>query len=171
MNKLLFIRHAETDFNKQNLWMGCTDHPLNQTGMLQAQYTALELSSTRLDAIYSSPLSRAVTSAETIQKHNLSNPPIFILDGLKERNFGKFEGRKKSEKNRELLELSDSVETVDNVKKRVKEALAQIPRHGNYLIVSHSAIYRIIRSELGFQSAPDVHSLLNMQCVEIVAVK
>ena len=34
---IYFMRHGQTDFNKENKWMGLLDIPLNEDGISQAQ--------------------------------------------------------------------------------------------------------------------------------------
>ena len=63
--RIIFLRHGQTDWNKANLMQGITDIPLNDTGREQVR-TAIgalkqaEADGTTVDAIVSSPLSRAV---------------------------------------------------------------------------------------------------------------
>jgi alpha-ribazole phosphatase len=67
-------------------YLGWTDVELNETGIKQAQMVSDKLKDTKFDYIISSPLKRAKTTAEIINKHH--NLRINYEDGLKERNFG-----------------------------------------------------------------------------------
>ena len=61
--KLYLIRHGETEQNKTGVLMGSTDTPLNEQGRLQALSLRERINALEVDAIFSSPLSRAVETA------------------------------------------------------------------------------------------------------------
>lgn len=63
---LWLIRHGETDWNRDGLYQGQADVPLNATGLAQARETAARLGSSGVTfaAIYSSPLARARQTAD-----------------------------------------------------------------------------------------------------------
>jgi broad specificity phosphatase PhoE len=54
-----FVRHGETDWNKEQKIMGQSDIPLNKKGILQAQTVAEKIQALPIDVIVSSPLKRA----------------------------------------------------------------------------------------------------------------
>lgn len=86
-----FLRHGQTDWNREGRFQGHTDVPLNATGIAQAQAAAARLASAPIDRIVTSPLIRALKTAaivaETIDR------PIHVDRGLMERNFGSFDGQ------------------------------------------------------------------------------
>lgn len=85
------VRHGETDWNTLSRVQGTTDIPLNATGIAQAQCVAHRLVTFCLDAIYSSPLSRAMQTAIPLADPlQLSIHPV---EGLAERDFGSFQGK------------------------------------------------------------------------------
>ena len=57
---LYLIRHGETEQNKSGVLMGSTDTPLNEQGRQQALLLHQRTNALDIDAIYSSPLARAV---------------------------------------------------------------------------------------------------------------
>ena len=60
---LLLIRHGETAWNREQIFRGVYDIPLNENGRAQARHLAEALAKREIDAAYSSPLSRAQETA------------------------------------------------------------------------------------------------------------
>ena len=90
MAKLILVRHGETDWNQVDRIQGWLDIPLNEEGIKQAEKLAKELSGVRIAAIYSSPLKRALQTAQAIaEKQHLK---VKKLSALKEINQGKWQG-------------------------------------------------------------------------------
>jgi broad specificity phosphatase PhoE len=89
--KLILVRHGETRWNKDGLVQGGdSDIELNDTGLEQARRLAAFLKNEPINAIISSPLRRAIATAEVIaSQHQL---PIQIDQGLKELKVGDLEG-------------------------------------------------------------------------------
>ena len=88
--RLILVRHGETDWNQQYRIQGQSDLPLNECGMAQAKSIALALKDERVEAIYSSPLRRALGTAEAINRfHQVKLVP---LDELKELDVGELDG-------------------------------------------------------------------------------
>lgn len=89
--RILFLfRHGETDWNREGRLQGHIDTPLNATGLAQAHTLAESLRPHRLDAVLSSDLSRALTTAQIVAK--AIGLPLFIEAGLRETNVGAAEG-------------------------------------------------------------------------------
>jgi 2,3-bisphosphoglycerate-dependent phosphoglycerate mutase len=88
--RLLVLRHGQTAWNAEQRIQGHLDMPLNDTGRWQARRLALALQGEPLAAIYSSDLQRAAdTAAPLAQACGL---PVQRDTGLRERDFGSFEG-------------------------------------------------------------------------------
>lgn len=85
------LRHGATDWNRQGLFQGHTDNPLNDDGIAQAHAAAETLRTIELGHVVSSPLLRAVQTAEIIA--NVAARTVTIERSLIELNFGSFEGR------------------------------------------------------------------------------
>jgi 2,3-bisphosphoglycerate-dependent phosphoglycerate mutase len=85
-----FLRHGETDWNKDGKIQGHTDIPLNETGRNQAEQVVSVLARTPIHRIVASTLSRAYETASIINA--ALQKPLIVDDGLKERFFGDFEG-------------------------------------------------------------------------------
>ena len=86
MLELILIRHGETDSNIRGSYLGWTDIELNKTGIGQVRILRDRLKNTKIDKIYSSPLKRAMQTADIINENY--GLDIVYTDGLKERNFG-----------------------------------------------------------------------------------
>lgn len=89
--QLVFVRHGDTEWTEKGLLHGHRDSPLSATGRRQAELTAERLQTDRFDALYSSPLGRAMETASVLGKAvGLTPEP---LDGLKEMYYGCMEGK------------------------------------------------------------------------------
>ena len=64
---ILLVRHGQTEWNRVERFRGRADVPLNDNGLQQAEATGRRVAAQwQPVAIYSSPLSRAVKTAEAI---------------------------------------------------------------------------------------------------------
>lgn len=97
--ELYLIRHGETEWNKLGKFQGCTDIPLSEDGIQQAFLLQKRLKG-NFDCIYTSPLSRAVKTAQILCQPSCKKEPV-IHPGLIEINFGKWEGLTLEDINRE----------------------------------------------------------------------
>ena len=90
MTTIYVVRHGESEANHDNRLAGNRNMPLTVTGREQARRTAEFLRTVPLDAVYSSDLSRAMETAQTIAAvHGL---PVIRESGLREINGGVWEG-------------------------------------------------------------------------------
>lgn len=96
--KLFLIRHGQTLWNREGRYQGDMDIGLTRVGFNQAKLAAKYLSRVDFSNIYSSPLRRAIDTANIINK--TKNLKIIARENLKEINFGKWEGMKFDEINR-----------------------------------------------------------------------
>jgi probable phosphoglycerate mutase/uncharacterized phosphatase len=84
------LRHGATDWNRQGLFQGRTDNPLNEDGLRQAHEAASMLRGAGISRIVASPLVRAARTAEIIA--DAIAVPLTIDEGIIEFDFGSFEG-------------------------------------------------------------------------------
>ncbi len=84
------LRHGATDWNRQGRFQGRTDNPLNADGLAQAHDAASVLQRVRITRIVSSPLVRALKTAEIIGA--AASVPVAVDPGIIEFDFGSFEG-------------------------------------------------------------------------------
>lgn len=91
---IYFVRHGQTDWNKQLLIQGRLDNPLNECGRKQVAKTGelLKAKGINFDVVLSSPLSRAKESAEIIKSILNINQETIIYPNAIEREFGEAEG-------------------------------------------------------------------------------
>jgi len=89
--KILLARHGETLWNKEQRLQGQLDSPLTATGIKQAEKLAQALCLHNISGIYSSPLNRAYQTALACAA--TCHQDVNVLDALKERHFGDWQGR------------------------------------------------------------------------------
>ena len=87
---IYLIRHGESQGNLRNMFLGHYDLDLTEKGVEQAKMSAQYLKNIEVDAIYSSDLKRAYSTA--VQTAELLNMPIITSQELREIYAGKWEG-------------------------------------------------------------------------------
>jgi len=95
--KIYLIRHGEVKPNLLKIY-GNKDEDLNSTGINQANELREKILNLDYDVIFSSPLKRAIHTANII---NIKNDEIIIDDRLKERDHGSLSGKLLKDTNRE----------------------------------------------------------------------
>ena len=157
MAKLYLIRHGETDYNNALRFQGQTDIPLNQKGIEQAEKVARFLKDVPLQAIYTSSLQRARTTAEIIGRAKGLEPQT--TDALREMSFGIWENmNSKDIQKKYAKEWKDFFaspaktkipegESMSEVQQRaypeVQRILDQYPE-GDVAFVAHGGIIRVL---------------------------
>ena len=146
-----FIRHGETDWNREHIFMGQKDIPLNQYGIQQAQEAAKNLAGIEIASITTSPLKRATRTAEIIAE--AIKKPITLIEELKECCWGTKEGQAADDQTffKKWLEGDGpaGAETAQEFEKRVLSGLNQaLKLPGPALIVAHGGVYAAIRRHL-----------------------
>ena len=164
---IYFVRHGQTDWNIQNRLQGSSDIPLNSTGIEQAHILADKLRSTHFDYIISSPLNRALNTANIINQNR--NIPLTIDDSLVERGFGCLEGIKGDEYDKNLFwdyakdyHYKD-VESIQDFFKRIHtylDTLIKTYPEKTLLLVSHNGVH--IATNCYFNGFPKDGKLLNI---------
>lgn len=166
--KIYFVRHGQTDWNIQNRLQGSVDIPLNPTGINQAHILADKLHSTHFDLIISSPLSRALHTANIINENR--DIPLMTETSLLERSFGCLEGIKGNEYNKNLFwdytknyQYKD-VEPIQNFFNRIYKYLDFLIKtypDKSVLLVSHNGVN--IATNCFFNGFPDDMNLLDIK--------
>ena len=89
---ILLVRHGETAWNRDKIFRGIHDIPLNDNGREQAKLAAKTLISCKIDFAYTSPLSRAAETARIVlEPHNVE---ASIHEGLLDFDYGNWTGQK-----------------------------------------------------------------------------
>ncbi len=86
--RISMLRHGRTRGNDQGLYIGKTDLPLTEEGKEELRDLYASYEYPRVHRVYSSPLERAVQSAEIL----FPDTDITIAEDLREMDFGVFEG-------------------------------------------------------------------------------
>jgi broad specificity phosphatase PhoE len=142
--KLVLWRHGQTTFNAERRFQGQSDVPLNATGLAQAAEAAPYLAALQPDAIFSSDLSRAASTAGALAR--LTGLPVQLEKDLRERGGGSWEGLTSVEiRERYPAEYADWAppdgEPADAVADRAEAVLRRIadslPGGGLAVVVGH----------------------------------
>jgi broad specificity phosphatase PhoE len=141
---IYIIRHGQTEMNQAHALQGRSDQPLNENGIRQAQEAGKGFGSLRFDRVYSSPLGRAIQTAEIVAP----GVPIVVDDRLIEMDYGPYEGVDLTDMPAELIEFfrdfvhnpaPEGMEQLSSVVKRTGafiEEIKDLP--GNTLISTHA---------------------------------
>lgn len=141
--KFYFIRHGETDFNKEKRYIGLHDISLNKKGIEQVKQSLLLLNDKNISVIYSSPLKRALQTANIISQY--LNIPIVIINNFKERDFGILQTRKKPNYKKKYFNRG---QTLYEHHRETIRGFHKINNKNNILIVAHSGTLKVLTKYL-----------------------
>jgi broad specificity phosphatase PhoE len=136
---LFVVRHGETKANEEGIEAGPLDYPLAKKGVKDAAFIAKAISKVKINAVYSSPIFRAVETAKILAKpHELK---VKTLEELVEAKLKpKFVGKKGRH---HILTTPEAFsETNDDLLKRTAKAIQTIRKEadGNVIVVSHGDV-------------------------------
>ena len=95
MTTLFLVRHGRTGWNKEQIFRGHKDVPLDEVGREEALLVGERLKGEGIRGVFSSPLSRAMETAQAVaQFHKVE---VQVLAGLNDLNFGEWEGMSRQE--------------------------------------------------------------------------
>ncbi len=151
MGAVYFVRHGESQANADGVLAGASESPLTLKGQKQANDEAVRI---RTDAlvfatIVSSSLSRALDTAKTIAREcDYPESSIVIIDELKERDAGMFEGGSVTAYHSATSEevVAAGGESIQRFADRIARANAMITTFaadGDVLVVAHDGTYRM----------------------------
>lgn len=160
---LVVLRHGQTDWNLEHRFQGHADIPLNARGIGQAEAAASALKGEHFDAVYSSPLARAMQTAELL----CPSADIHTDPRLMEINVGSWAGHTWDEIIEKMPGYEDKYangidfrrsptgETLADIVARglpAVEEIAERHRGGTVLVVSHGLLLnRVLHAMLGLE--------------------
>jgi alpha-ribazole phosphatase len=153
VSRLVLLRHAEPADESRGRCYGRLDVGLSPVGRAQAEALAAGLAGLDLDAVYSSPRIRAVDTARPLAAARGVTPAIH--EGLREIDFGEFEGRRYEEIEashpelyRAWMKAPTTVrfpggESYDDLRLRALQAFEEIRAQAtSALVVTHGGVIR-----------------------------
>ncbi len=165
--KIYFVRHGETDSNKNKTFTGQIDSPLNEEGLEQVKQTAKEID-LDFQEIHTSDLIRCVKTAEILNEK--MNIPIVLDNRLRERDFGSISGKKYDEVDPKIREL-DKLQQYDykpyggedfnDVKNRVLSFIESLKLNKNdkkILVVTSGGVIRLLHNMVNNQIHERIHN-------------
>lgn len=156
---LYLMRHGQTDWDASHHVLGWKDMPLNQTGLQQVNLAAEKLKNISIETIYASDLKPSKKTADIISGY--LDLPVHYTKKLREINFGKAEGVKKTDleakfsyiyhafndiKNPERYAIAyPGGETIGEAQQRFVKFITKLCEDGrdNVLLVTHGMFLRI----------------------------
>ena len=152
MRKTLYLmRHGQTLFNVRRKIQGFCDSPLTEERIRQANIVAEYFKDIKFDHAYSSTSERCCDTLEIVTNNSI---PYTRLKGLKEMNFGTFEGESedlnpKGPEGYNTFFVPYGGESIDEVKERMVKTCTEIMENEDHevvLAVSHAgACYHFLR--------------------------
>ncbi len=166
--KILFVRHASTDWNQRRILQGHQDIPINKKGMEEATKCSKFLKDFEFDAFYSSDLTRCVQTADIIMENHRS-VPVTYSDSLREAFGGLLEGKKLYHSSTEVKSLTSLKKLFDHkgeqiweVQKRVVDKVNLLVNRTqetqNICIIAHGGV---IRSFLAYVLQQNLEEVVN----------
>ena len=152
---LYVVRHGETIWNNERKVQGITDIPLTDKGREEAKELQTLINTLNIDVVISSPLARARETAKILIDSRL---PINTDDRIKERDWGLNEGANIDDVDKwdcwdvVLNTKVQNIEPIQDFMYRVSDFIEDIKiryKDKNVLIVTHSAVSRVIHYLLG----------------------
>jgi broad specificity phosphatase PhoE len=166
MAELILARHGETVWNVEKIFRGRTDVNLDEVGIKQAELLGNYLSNRELEAIYSSPLKRAVDMANIIARYQKIG--VHVAKCLIDFDYGEWQSLPEQEAKRLYPTLHNEWhtsphkvkmpggESLEDVRRRAIEVVHDVLSRyqGSILLVSHRVVNKVlICSILGLENS------------------
>ena len=156
MAKLILARHGETVWNVEKIYRGRRDVNLDEVGIEQAELLGKYLSNYGLEAIYSSPLKRALDTANIIARYQKIG--VHVAEGLIDFNYGKWQSLPEQEAKRLYPTLHNEWhnnphkvrmpggESLEDVRSRAIEVVNDVlsKYQGSVVLVSHRVVNKVL---------------------------
>jgi len=158
VTRLALIRHAEPEARVHGRVYGALDVGLSERGLRDAETLASAVRGLDLDAVYASPLRRAVETATPLARER--GLEVTLHEGLREVDFGELEGRTYEEIGEDYADLFRAWGTNPSairfpggedyvgLKARVLTAVEEIrKRTTSAAIVAHGGVNRVVLAD------------------------
>jgi len=158
--RLFLVRHGESTQSARRLYSGRRDVPLTERGRAQARRAGERLRDAGVDAIYSSPLSRAADTARLIGE--ATGVPVRVDERLTEVDYGPLEGLDREGARERFGESYQAwredpmgspvpgIEPLPKALERARSATAEVLAAAHSpVIVGHQGILRLVLAALG----------------------
>ena len=156
MAELILARHGETVWNVEKIYRGRTDVNLDEVGIEQAELLGKYLSICELEAIYSSPLGRAIDTANIIARYQKIG--VHIVEGLIDFDYGEWQSLPEQEAKRLYPTLHNEWhnnphkvrmpggESLEDVRRRAIEVINDVlsKYQGSVVLVSHRVVNKVL---------------------------
>ncbi len=161
MTRIILVRHGQTPWNKDKIFRGSRDIPLNDQGREEARLAGEWLKNEAIHAAYCSPLSRARDTGEALARHH--GLKVEDLPGLTDLCYGDWEGLPLTEVKVKYADLYRQLETspqavrfpkgetLDEVKARAMAGVIEVVRRHpeqTVLLAAHRAVNKVLIAAL-----------------------
>ena len=161
MTQIILVRHGQTPWNKDKIFRGSKDIPLNDQGREEARLAGEWLKGEKINSAYTSPLSRSRDTAQAIAQHH--RIAVQDLPGLSDLCYGDWEGQPLTEVKVKYAELYHQWETAPQMVRfpggetlaelrgRALSALVEVvARHPEetVLLAAHRAVNKVLIAAL-----------------------
>jgi len=162
IEQLILVRHGETVQNVAGIAQGWNDSALSERGARQVERLGARIVSLKPNALFSSSLDRAMTTARAIAA--TTGLEIQPLDELREMNYGRWEGRSFLDVRREDAAIYErwiadpdcpcpEGESHNDVLRRIRLALERVEAAANGtalrpVLVTHGTAIRVSATAL-----------------------
>lgn len=171
MSSMIYIvRHGETDYNVEGRYGGRIDVELNSKGIEQAYTLQNELKDIRFDKVISSPLKRALKTAQII-----TDSEITIDERIIERDNGELEGKLKQDCPPNIdfnnPNTGYGIESIIYFRKRIFDFFDEITekyKGKNVLIVTHAGVGIYARCYFEGEPRDKNYSIYKIKNCEVV---
>ena len=165
MGEVLLISHGETEWNRAEVFRGRSDVALSERGREQARLVAEALKERPIEAVYSSPLSRARDTAQPLAE--ALGIAVLVDERLVDMSLGEWEGRERTKVEKEQPERYElwlkeperfrapGGESLAEVRARAWPGVQELAgRHRVCAVVSHRVVCKVLLCEvLGSEAA------------------
>lgn len=150
--QLILVRHGETLHNVAGIAQGWADSELSDRGREQVARLGERLRRHNPDALFASPLGRALTTAKAIG--DILGLPITVLEDLREMSYGGWESRSFLDIRRDDADVyerwiadadvkSPEGESHNDVRRRMERAFDAVRHAERPVLVTHGTAIRI----------------------------